>query len=127
MKNNSSFSESSLMYEKSLDEDYKKNNGIFYTDVELANAIIEFWFSSIDGIMDVTVSTESNVVINSHEASAETAPVPSLSFDIPTPTPITNKSAMLLINADPAFTKKKPNKFQKPDISPPCIVAGHSA
>lgn len=42
MKNNSSFSESSLMYEKSLDEDYKKNNGIFYTDVELANAIIEF-------------------------------------------------------------------------------------
>lgn len=42
MKNYSSFSESSLIYEKSLNEDYKKNNGIFYTDIELANAIVEF-------------------------------------------------------------------------------------
>ena len=42
MKNNSYFSEKSLIYEKSLKEDYKKNNGIFYTDVELANAIVDF-------------------------------------------------------------------------------------
>ena len=41
-KNNSLFSENSLMYENSLDEDFKKNNGIFYTDIELANAIIDF-------------------------------------------------------------------------------------
>lgn len=25
-----------------MDEDYKKNHGIFYTDLELANAIIDF-------------------------------------------------------------------------------------
>lgn len=42
MKNNNLFSENSLSYENSLDEDYKKNNGIFYTDLELANAIIDF-------------------------------------------------------------------------------------
>ena len=42
MKNNILFSENSLSYENSLDEDYKKNNGIFYTDLELANAIIDF-------------------------------------------------------------------------------------
>lgn len=41
-KNNSLFSENSLTYENSLDEDFKKNNGIFYTDIELANAIIDF-------------------------------------------------------------------------------------
>ena len=42
MRNNILFSENSLSYENSLDEDYKKNNGIFYTDLELANAIIDF-------------------------------------------------------------------------------------
>ena len=42
MKKNNLFSENSLSYENSLDEDYKKNNGIFYTDLELANAIIDF-------------------------------------------------------------------------------------
>ena len=41
MKNNL-FSKNSLLYENSLDEEYKKNNGIFYTDLELANAIIDF-------------------------------------------------------------------------------------
>lgn len=40
--NNSLFSENSLKYENSLDEEFKKNNGIFYTDLELANAIIDF-------------------------------------------------------------------------------------
>lgn len=42
MKKNNLFSENSLSYENSLNEDYKKNNGIFYTDLELANAIIDF-------------------------------------------------------------------------------------
>lgn len=42
MKKNNLFSENSLSFENSLDEDYKKNNGIFYTDLELANAIIDF-------------------------------------------------------------------------------------
>ncbi len=42
MKKSNMFSENSLSYENSLDEEYKKNNGIFYTDVELANAIIDF-------------------------------------------------------------------------------------
>lgn len=40
--NNSLFSKNSLKYENSLDEEFKKNNGIFYTDLELANAIIDF-------------------------------------------------------------------------------------
>ena len=39
---NSLFSKNSLKYENSLDEEFKKNNGIFYTDLELANAIIDF-------------------------------------------------------------------------------------
>lgn len=42
MNNNNLFSENSLLYENSLDEDYKKSNGIFYTDLELANTIIDF-------------------------------------------------------------------------------------
>lgn len=42
MKKNNLFSENSLSYENSLDEEYKKNNGIFYTDLELANAVINF-------------------------------------------------------------------------------------
>ena len=54
----------------------------------------------------VTVPSASKVVIISHEAKDATAPVPSLSLDIPTPTPITNSSAILSINAAPAFTKK---------------------
>ncbi len=39
---NSLFSEKSFKYENSLDEEYKKINGIFYTDLELANTIIDF-------------------------------------------------------------------------------------
>ena len=42
MKKNDLFSENSLSYENSLNEEYKKNNGIFYTDLELANAIVNF-------------------------------------------------------------------------------------
>lgn len=40
--NNNTFEEKSIKYEKSLDEDYKKSNGIFYTDIELASSIVEF-------------------------------------------------------------------------------------
>lgn len=36
------FEEKSLIYEKSLDDDFKKNNGIFYTDSKLANAIVDY-------------------------------------------------------------------------------------
>lgn len=36
------FIKASNEYEYSLDEDFKKNNGIFYTDMELANAIMKF-------------------------------------------------------------------------------------
>lgn len=36
------FEKASHEYEDSLDSNYKKNNGIFYTDMELANAIIKF-------------------------------------------------------------------------------------
>jgi len=41
-KNNNTFSENSLSYENSLNEEFKKNNGIFYTDLQLANAVIDF-------------------------------------------------------------------------------------
>ena len=36
------FEEKSFIYEKSLDDDFKKNNGIFYTDSELASAMVDF-------------------------------------------------------------------------------------
>lgn len=36
------FEEKSIKFEQSLDEYYKKNNGIFYTDIELANSIVNF-------------------------------------------------------------------------------------
>lgn len=42
MSKNNTFEEKSVQYEKSLDEEYKKNNGIFYTDIELASSIIGF-------------------------------------------------------------------------------------
>lgn len=36
------FEEKSIEFEQSLDEYYKKNNGIFYTDIELVNSIVDF-------------------------------------------------------------------------------------
>lgn len=36
------FEEKSLIYEKSLDDDFKKNNGIFYTDSKLAYAMVNY-------------------------------------------------------------------------------------
>ena len=42
MSNNNTFEEKSITYEKSLDGDFKKNNGIFYTDTELADSIVDF-------------------------------------------------------------------------------------
>ena len=81
--------------------------------------------SAIAGNRVVTKPVLNNVVIINHDASAARPPVPSLSSDIPTPTPITNNNAMLSINAPPAFTKKIPTNGPKPVISPPCILAGH--
>ncbi len=40
--NNMDFSIQSNVHENSLDEKYKKDNGIFYTDLELACAIVDF-------------------------------------------------------------------------------------
>lgn len=40
--NYNEFIEESFKYESSLDEEFKKSNGIFYTDLKLANAIIDF-------------------------------------------------------------------------------------
>lgn len=42
MSNNNTFEEKSTIFEKSLDGDFKKNNGIFYTDMELADSIVDF-------------------------------------------------------------------------------------
>lgn len=42
MSETSTFEEKSIKYEKLLDENYKKSNGIFYTDIELANNIVKF-------------------------------------------------------------------------------------
>ena len=39
---NIDFVTQSTVYENLLDDKYKKNNGIFYTDLELANAIVDF-------------------------------------------------------------------------------------
>ena len=36
------FSESSNSYESSLDEGFKKDHGIFYTDLELADSMVKF-------------------------------------------------------------------------------------
>ena len=42
MSMNHTFEEKSIQYEKSLDEVYKKNNCMFYTDIELASSIVDF-------------------------------------------------------------------------------------
>ncbi len=36
------FEEESVKYERSLDDDFKRNNGIFYTDIELASSVVNF-------------------------------------------------------------------------------------
>lgn len=36
------FSESSNSYESSLDDGFKKDHGIFYTDLELADSMVKF-------------------------------------------------------------------------------------
>ena len=80
-----------------------------------------------DGIIVVTKPVFNNVVIMSHDTKAATPPVPSLSSDIPTPTPITKRIAMLSITAAPALTRNNPSNCTKPVTSPPCIVDGHKA
>ena len=76
--------------------------------------------------MVVTNPVDRSVVSISQEARAAMAPVPSFFSDIPTPTPIANRIAMLSIKAPPAFTRNRPIRFAMPEISPPCIVAGHN-
>ena len=73
------------------------------------NASIALSFSAIAGMMVVTTPVESRVVIISQEARAARPPVPSFLSDMPTPTPITNRIAMLSIKAPPAFTRKNPS------------------
>ena len=92
----------------------------------LLNARVLVALSATDGIIVVTTPVERSVVIINQEASAAIPPVPSFFSDIPTPTPIANRMAMLSIKAPPAFTKNRPIKFAAPWISPPCMVAGHS-
>ena len=93
----------------------------------LSNASVASAFFAIDGMIVVTTAVDNKFVIISHDAKAARPPVPSCFSAIPTPTPITNSNAMLSINAPPAFTRKNPIWFPIPVISPPCMVAGHSA
>ena len=53
-----------------------------------------------------TTAGDNNVVIINHDTSAARPPVPSLSSDIPTPTPIANKIPMLSMIDPPALIKK---------------------
>ena len=92
----------------------------------LLNASVLSALSAIDGNSVVTNPVLNSVVIISQEARAARPPVPSWSSDMPTPTPITNNSAILSIRAPPAFTRKIPIIGPIPVISPPCILAGQS-
>ena len=58
-----SYSKKSKEYEKSLEVSYKKDNGIFYTDIELSRKIIEFLSIPSDTvIMDPCCGTGSFVL-----------------------------------------------------------------
>ena len=92
----------------------------------LSNARVFVALSAISGIIVVTTPVERSVVIINQEASAAIPPVPSFFSDIPTPTPIAKRIAMLSIKAPPALTKNRPIKGTTPSISPPCMVAGHN-
>ena len=46
-----SYSKKSKEYEKSLEVSYKKDNGIFYTDIELSRKIIEFLSIPSDAVI----------------------------------------------------------------------------
>ena len=92
----------------------------------LLNAMVLTSLSAIDGISVVTNPVERSVVSMSQEASAAIPPVPSFLSDIPTPTPIAKRIAMLSIKAPPAFTRNRPIRLAAPWMSPPCMVAGQS-
>ena len=92
----------------------------------LSKASVFVALSAIEGMIVVTNPVERSVVIISHEARAAIPPVPSFFSDIPTPTPIAKRIAMLPIRASPAFTKNRPIRFAAPWMSPPCIAAGHN-
>ncbi|MEG1669153.1 N-6 DNA methylase [Chryseobacterium sp.] len=61
------YSQKSKEYEKSLDSTYKKDNGIFYTDIELSQKIIDFLrIPSNAVIMDPCCGTGSFVLAAKH-------------------------------------------------------------
>lgn len=63
----SDYSIKSKQYEKSLTSAYKKDNGVFYTDVELSKKIIEFLNIPLDAtIMDPCCGTGSFLVAAKH-------------------------------------------------------------
>ena len=80
----------------------------------LSNARVFVALSAIDGMMVVTNPVERSVVSISQDASAEIQPVPSFFSDIPTPTPIAKRIAMLSIRAPPALTKNRPIRLAAP-------------
>lgn len=62
-----SYSIKSKQYEKSLDSAYKKDNGIFYTDIELSQKIINFLNIPLNAtIMDPCCGTGSFLVVAKH-------------------------------------------------------------
>ena len=78
----------------------------------LSNASVFVALSAMDGMIVVTNPVERSVVIISHDARAAIPPVPSFFSDIPTPTPIAKRIAMLSIRAAPAFTKKQTDQIR---------------
>lgn len=74
----------------------------------MSNARVFVALSAIDGMMVVTNPVERSVVSISQDASAAIPPVPSFFSDIPTPTPIAKRIAMLSIRAPPALTRNRP-------------------
>jgi len=63
----SDYSVKSKQYEKSLDSAYKKDNGIFYTDIELSRKIIEFLSIPLNAtVMDPCCGTGSFLVAAKH-------------------------------------------------------------
>ena len=85
----------------------------------LLNAMVFTSLSAMDGISVVTNPVERSVVSMSQEARAAIPPVPSFLSDIPTPTPIAKRIAMLSIKAPPAFTRNRPIRLAAPGCHHP--------
>lgn len=80
----------------------------------MSNARVFVALSAIDGMMVVTNPVERSVVSISQDASAAIPPVQSFFSDIPTPTPIAKRIAMLSIRAPPALTRNRPIRLAAP-------------